>query len=154
MAQRTLFDEIIDGTIPAWKVWEDAQYLAFLTPFPNTPGLTVVIPKVNPGDYLFNLDVDVCHGLIDAASRVAKKLEKALGVQRVAVVFEGTGIAHVHAKLYPLHGELGSETNVWSKHLEFHPQYNGYLTTAEGPRMSDDELAEIQRRIQEVSDEG
>jgi len=148
---RTLFDDIIDGNIPAWKVWEDDAYLAFLTPFPNTPGLTVVIPKVNPGDYLFDLDPAVCHGLIDAAAKVAKVLEKAFEVQRVAMVFEGTGVAHVHAKLYPLHGDLGNATNVWSKHQEFYPQYAGYLSTTEGPRMSDGELTALQAKIQKAA---
>ena len=46
----TLFDKIISGEIPSYKVWEDDKHLAFLTPFPNTPGLTVLIPKKNPGD--------------------------------------------------------------------------------------------------------
>lgn len=151
MANRTLFDEIVEGTIPSWKVWEDDKYLAFLTPFPNTPGLTVVIPKVNPGDYLFDLDPETCHGLIDAAGKVAKLLEKALGADRVALVFEGTGVAHVHAKLYPLHGELASQTDVWSKHQEFYPEYVGYISTVEGPRMLDDQLTAIQQKIQEVA---
>lgn len=155
MADRTLFDEIIDGNIPAWKVWEDEGYLAFLTPFPSTPGLTVVIPKTNPGDYLFDLDPEVSHGLIDAATKVSKILEKALGVARVGLVFEGTGVAHVHAKLYPLHGDLASQTGVWSKHQEFFPNYIGYISTVEGPKMSDDELNELQKKIQEAaSNEG
>lgn len=151
MANRTLFDEIVEGTIPSWKVWEDDKYLAFLTPFPSTPGLTVVIPKVNPGDYFFDLDPEACHGLIDAAGKVAKLLEKALGADRVALVFEGTGVAHVHAKLYPLHGELASQTDVWGKHQEFYPEYVGYISTVEGPRMSDDQLTDIQQKIQEVA---
>ena len=52
----TLFDKILSGEIKSWKVWEDEHYLAFLTPFPNTPGMTVVIPKENTGDYLFELN--------------------------------------------------------------------------------------------------
>jgi len=45
----------------SWKVWEDEKFLAFLTPFPNTPGFTVVIPKQNPGDYVFSLDDEIRH---------------------------------------------------------------------------------------------
>ncbi len=148
MSTRTIFDEIIGGNIPSWKVWEDDNYLAFLTPFPSTPGLTVVIPKANPGDYIFAVDTAVAHGLIDAATKVAKILERALGVSRVALVFEGTGVAHVHAKLYPLHGDLAGETGVWSKHQEFFPKYIGYVSTVEGPRMADKELNEIQKKIE------
>ena len=147
MSDRTLFDKIVDGEIKSWKIWEDNDYLAFLTPFPNTPGMSVVIPKKNPGDYIFDIPSDVRNGLMAAAQTVAKLLEKTLGVKRVALVFEGTGVAHVHAKLYPLHGELGGQTNVWTKHQEFHPEYIGYLSTVEGPRMDDTELDDMQQKI-------
>ncbi len=63
------------------------------------------------------------------------------------MVFEGTGVAHVHAKLYPLHGKLAGETNVWSTHNEFYPEYVGYITTVEGPKMTDEELDKIQKAI-------
>lgn len=150
MSEPTLFDKIVSGEIPSYKVWEDDTYLAFLTPFPNTPGFTVVIPKKNPGDYVFNVDDAITDGLMKASKKVAKLLEKALGVQRVALVFEGTGVAYLHAKLIPLHGELGGQTNVWSHHQEFHPEYIGYLTTTEGPRMNDNELQAIQAKIQKA----
>jgi histidine triad (HIT) family protein len=148
MAQRTIFDEIIEGNVPSWKVWEDEQYLAFLTPFPNTPGLTVVIPKKNPGDYVFAMDDVEIAGLMAATKKVARLLEEALGVQRVGLVFEGEGVAHVHAKLYPMHGD---PSNAAAKHQEFYPEYAGYISTVEGPRMDDDQLSEIQAKIQEAA---
>jgi diadenosine tetraphosphate (Ap4A) HIT family hydrolase len=143
----TIFDKIIRKEIPSYIVWEDDSALAFLTPFPNTPGLTVVIPKVNPGDYIFSLDNDTYHNLLTATNKVAKLLEKALGVKRVALAFEGTGVAYVHAKLYPLYGPLASQTDVWSDHTEFVEEYRGYITTIEGPEMGDDRLKEIQAKI-------
>ncbi len=151
MSAPTLFDKIVSGEIPSWKVWEDDNYLAFLTPFPNTPGFTVVVPKNNPGDYIFGVDDDAIAGLMKASKTVAKLLEKALKVKRVALVFEGTGVAHLHAKLIPLHGKLGGETNVWSHHQEFHPEYIGYLTTTEGPRMNDEKLDAMQEKIKKAA---
>lgn len=151
MTEPTLFDKIVSGEVPSFKVWEDQQYLAFLTPFPSTPGLTVVIPKRNPGDYIFDVNDAGIAGLMVATKKVAKLLEKALGVQRVGLVFEGTGVAYVHAKLYPLHGDLAGQTGVWSKHQEFYPEYVGYFSTVEGPRMSDAELTAIQKKIQEAA---
>ena len=146
----TIFDKIISGEWSSFKVYEDEEYLAFLTPYPNTDGLTVVIPKKNYGDYVFTIPNDVYHGLMDVSKKVAKKIEAGLGVKRVALVFEGTGVAHVHAKLIPLHGELASETNVWSSHVEFYPNYVGYLTTVEGPKMDDEKLEEIRKKIAEA----
>lgn len=146
----TIFDKIIKGELKSWKVWENELFLAFLTPFPNTPGVTVVIPKKNEGDYIFNIEEPLYGEFLKAVKTVAKILEKAFNTTRVAMVFEGTGVAHVHAKLYPLHGKLASETNVWSSHKEFYPEYTGYMTTVEGPKMSDEELDNIQRKIIEA----
>ena len=146
----TIFDKIVAGEMKSWKVWEDEQYLAFLTPFPNTPGLTIVIPKKNVGDYVFNLGDKEYIGLMEATKKVAKILERAFQTPRVAVVFEGTGVAHIHAKFYPLQGKLASQTNVWSPHTEFNNEYQGWLTTVEGPKMSDSELDVIQKKILEA----
>ena len=143
----TIFDKIVRGEMNAYIVWEDNEHLAFLTPFPNTPGFTVVIPKINHGDYLFNLSDQQYVGLMKATKKVANILEKALSVKRVALVFEGTGVAYVHAKLIPLHGELAGRTNVWSDHTVYNENYLGYITTAEGPRMEDDKLKAIQAKI-------
>lgn len=145
--QRTIFDDIVEGQMKSWKIWEDERFLAFLTPFPNTPGLTVVIPKQNPGDYIFDIDDAVYVEFMQAVRTVAKLLEKAFETPRVAVVFEGTGVAHVHAKLYPLHGDLAGRTDVWSENAEFHEQYLGWLTTVEGPKMDEAKLNEIQTKI-------
>lgn len=85
-----------------------------------------------------------------AAKTVAKILEKTFDTPRISLIFEGTGVAHVHAKLIPLHGKLAGQTDVWSPHTEFNEQYLGYLTTAEGPKMVDSELDRIQRLIIEA----
>ena len=143
----TIFDKIVRGEMESYVVWEDSKFMAFLTPFPNTPGMTVVIPKSNPGDYVFGLNDDIYNELMQASKKVAKLLEKTLGVKRVALVFEGTGVAYVHAKLYPLYGKLASQTDVWSDHTEFVDEYRGYITTIEGPKMDKDRLEEIQAKI-------
>ena len=143
----TIFDKLIRGEIDSRIVWEDAKHIAFLTPFPNTPGLTVVIPKTNLSDYVFALEDGDYTELLLATKKVAKLLEKALGVSRVALVFEGTGVAYVHAKLYPLHGPIASQTDVWSESTEFVEEYRGWMTTIEGPKMSDERLDQIQAKI-------
>lgn len=148
----TIFDKIIRGEIESRIVWEDENHVAFLTPFPNTPGLTVVIPKKNIGDNVFSLSEKEYTDLLLATKKVANILEKALRVDRVALVFEGTGVAYVHAKLYPLHGLLASQTDVWSDTTEFVEEYRGWITTLEGPRMSDEQLDAIQAKIISASE--
>jgi diadenosine tetraphosphate (Ap4A) HIT family hydrolase len=143
----TLFDKIVRKEIPARTVWEDDAYMAFLTPFPNTPGVTVVIPKTYPGDNVFSMESSEYSNLLIAVKKVANLLEKALDVKRVALVFEGTGVAYVHAKLYPLYGELAHQTDVWVTKTEFVDEYRGFITTHEGPEMDAQQLDDIQAKI-------
>lgn len=150
--QHTIFDAIVHDQQKSWKVWEDEEFLAFLTPFPNTPGFTVVIPKQNPGDYVFELEDELYARFMIATKKVANVLEKAFDTPRVAMIFEGTGVAHVHAKLIPLHGKLAAATDVWSPHKEFSEEYPGWLTTAEGPLMTEERLDQIQAQILAVQD--
>ena len=51
----SIFTKIVHGEIPAYKVAEDENYLAFLDIFPVAKGHTLVIPKKEV-DYLFDLD--------------------------------------------------------------------------------------------------
>lgn len=143
----TVFDKIISGQIKSYKVWENKSHLAFLTPFPNTYGVTIVIPKINIGDYIFNIDSEEYKSLLNASKIVAKILEKAFKTTRVAMVVEGTGIPYVHIKLYPLLGDIYNKNNTWKKHIEFNTEYPGFLTTAEGPLMNNEELKAIQKKI-------
>lgn len=147
----TIFDKILNGEIDSYPVWEDGNYLAFLTPFPNTPGSTVVIPKHYQGDYVFDLDDKQYSNLLIATKKVAKLIEKALDAKRVAMVFEGTGVAYVHAKLYPLFGSLASQTDVWVGENEFNEEYRGWITTLEGPGMEKTRLIEIQSKIKDCA---
>lgn len=152
MAEKTLFDKIVSGEIPSYKVWEDDSYLAFLTPFANTPGATVVVPKQNPGDYVFDLDDEAILELMRAAKKAAKLLEKGLNVKRVALVFEGEAVPHVHVKLFPMHA-VDADRSLLPRIQPFFPTYPGYINTADGPRMDDEQLAEIQQKIQSSSAE-
>ena len=51
----SIFSKIVNGEIPAFKVAEDENFLAFLDIFPVAKGHTLVIPKKEV-DYLFDLD--------------------------------------------------------------------------------------------------
>ena len=146
MSEPTIFDKIVAGDIPSYVVWEDNNYMAFLTPFGNTPGFTVVFPKTNPGDNYLDVADDAYVGLLEAAKKVATLLRKAFDVYRVGLIIEGEGVPHMHVKLIPMHG-LGKESRSAKHDPIFNQTYQGYLTTVEGPQMSDEQLAAIQATI-------
>lgn len=147
----TVFDKIVSGEIKSWKVWENETHLAFLTPFANTPGQTVVIPKQNLGDDALEMEESGYVELMKVCKIVAGKLKQAFAVTRVAMVVEGTGVPYVHVKLYPLHGKFAKEIPVeHPTHQAFYPEYVGYLSTVEGPKMDDEQLDKLAARIRAV----
>lgn len=96
----TLFTRIVQGEIPAHKVWEDEHHLAFLDINPVQPGHTLVIPK-REVDYLFDLPPDEHAALWTAARNVAEGLRRATGCARVCVGVIGFEVPHCHVHLIP-----------------------------------------------------
>ncbi len=139
-----IFCQIVAKTSPAHIVWEDADHLAFLSIFPNTNGVTVVIPKAHHESYVFAVPDQVMTDLMLAAKKVARAIDTAFAdVGRTGVVFEGFGVNHLHAKLFPLHGTLPAD--VWQKRTEtrqeFFENYQGYISSHDSKRADDQDLA-------------
>jgi diadenosine tetraphosphate (Ap4A) HIT family hydrolase len=143
-----IFCNIVAGKIPARKIYEDENHIAFLDIFPNIRGQTLVIPKKHYGSNAFDLDPPVLAEFVLSIQKVVKIIEAKLNVGRVHLVFEGTGIDHVHAKLYPA---IGIASKEFSEHISHEPKYfnhyEGYLSTLMGPKADDKELAELQRLL-------
>lgn len=97
----TIFSRIVAGEIPAHKIAETDDYLAFLDVMPTTTGHTLVIPKQEV-DYLFALDDDLYTGLMAFAKRIAPAIEKAIPCKRIGVAVIGLEVPHAHVHLIPL----------------------------------------------------
>lgn len=127
-----IFCDIVAGKSPCHKVWEDEYHLAFLSIFPNTEGVTVVIPKAHHSSYAFDLPDSVLSNLMLATKGVAKLLDSKLeNVGRTGMVFEGFGVDHVHAKLFPMHGTADMEKwqPIESKVNKYFDKYEGYISS-------------------------
>lgn len=97
----TIFSRIVAGEIPAHKLAETEDYLAFLDVMPTTTGHTLVIPKKEV-DYLFDLDDELYAGLMAFAKKVAAGIEKAIPCQRIGIAVIGLEVPHAHVHLIPL----------------------------------------------------
>jgi diadenosine tetraphosphate (Ap4A) HIT family hydrolase len=147
-----IFCKIVRGEDPSHKIWEDENFLAFLSIFPNTEGTTVVIPKVHYTSYAFDLSDEVLSGLMLATKKVAKLLDsKIKDVGRTAMVFEGFGIDHIHAKLFPMHGtaDMKEWKVIESKVNKYFDRYEGYISSHDYKRADDAKLAELAKKIRE-----
>jgi histidine triad (HIT) family protein len=97
----TIFSKIISGDIPAHKVAETNEFLAFLDINPLAEGHVLVIPKVEV-DYIFDLDDETYTTLQIFAKIVATGIKKAIPCQKVGVAVIGLEVRHVHIHLIPL----------------------------------------------------
>lgn len=144
-----IFCKIVAKESPSHTVWEDEKHLAFLSIFPNTEGVTVVIPKEHYPSSIAELPDEVSNAILSAAKQVAKKIDAAYDdVDRCGFVFEGFGVNHLHAKLFPLHG---TSSDNWKEHEsnvdKYFEYYEGHISSHDHDRADDAALAKIAERI-------
>lgn len=142
-----IFCKMVNKEIQHHIVAENENFLAFLSLFPNTLGTTVVIPKQHYSSYAFDLDDDILSELVKFTKTVAKTLDSFFpDVGRTAMVFEGFGVDHVHAKLFPMHGTVEAQ-ETWrciSSPIEhYFDQYEGYISSHDSKQASHDNLARL-----------
>lgn len=145
-----IFCKIADGTELSHTIWEDEKHVAFLSIFPNTEGTSVVIPKQHYPSYAFDLQDEVLTDLMLATKEVAKLLDDKLeDVGRTAMVFEGFGINHIHAKLFPMHGTANmiKWQPIESSIDKYFDTYEGYISSHDYKREDDKKLAALAKKI-------
>lgn len=97
----SIFTKIINGDIPAYKIAEDDNFLAFLDINPNAKGHTLCIPKQET-DKIFDLDDELYLGLMKFSKKIAIALEKTVPCERVGMAVVGLEVPHAHVHLIPL----------------------------------------------------
>lgn len=150
MVEDCIFCKIVRGDAPCYKIWENDKHLAFLSIFPNTEGFSVVITKEHYPSYAFENDDSVLKELILAVKKVAKILDNGLDdVDRTGMIFEGFGVDHLHAKLFPMHGtkERSKWVPVHSDVDKYFERYEGYISSHDYDRADDSKLAELSEKI-------
>lgn len=97
----SIFSKIVAGEIPAYKVAENDEFLAFLDIFPLVKGHTLVIPKKEV-DYLFDLEDNTYMGLMSFAKKVAIGIKKTIPCNRISMQVIGLEVPHAHIHLIPI----------------------------------------------------
>ena len=117
----SIFSRIVAGEIPAYKIAEDDQFLAFLDIHPQVPGHTLVIPKKEV-DNLWDLDEALLRDILLFARPIAKAIEKAFDCNRCGLSVVGLDVPHAHIHLLPIHAakdmHLGSSAAAEKASLE------------------------------------
>ncbi|TCH63068.1 HIT family protein [Acinetobacter sp. ANC 4862] len=102
---QNIFARIIRNEIPAIKVYEDDQVLAFMDIMPQAEGHTLVIPKT-PAITLLDLPPDAAAYTIQIVQKIAQAMEIALAVKGIVLMqlsgaSAGQTVPHVHFHLIP-----------------------------------------------------
>ena len=142
-----LFCKIVKGEIPSHKIYEDDSVVGILDLFPNTEGQTVVINKKHyPSDFTKMPDDDF-RKLLLSAKKLVYVLKQKLEVAKIALVVEGTGVDHIHIKLYPMNG-LDEDFEISeSQKTVYYETYPGFIDTRPGEKADDSDLARLANRI-------
>ena len=139
-----LFARIVRCEEQQWRLWESSTHIAFLTPFGNTPGFTVLVPRRHLGsDILALADADF-YELMDATYSVMQVLKSKLGVKRVGIIFEGLELDYAHVKLIPIH-ESGNPVSAPPQ--KFSEIYLGHVSSQAGPRISPHHLRLLHEKL-------
>ena len=101
-----IFCKIAKGEIPAYKVYEDEEFMAILDINPVNPGHTLVIPKKH---YRWVWDIPNIGDNFIFARKVAKALQKSMNTEWVVSDIAGTGVPHAHIHLVPRFENDGHE---------------------------------------------
>ena len=93
----SVFTKIINGELPCYKVYEDEKIIAFLDIHPETPGHTLVVPKIEV-DKIYELPDEDYEALMKVVKKLSVHMEKVLGARTMWKVI-GTDVPHTHVHL-------------------------------------------------------
>jgi len=106
-----LFCQIVAGTLPAKKLFEDEHTLAFLDAFPLSEGHTLVVPKAHY-ELLQDMPSQEAQRLFATLHRLLPGLQKDTHAEAMTVGLNngkvaGQAVPHVHMHLIPRHASDG-----------------------------------------------
>lgn len=112
-----IFCKIVNGEIPAAKVFENDHVLAFLDISQVTKGHTLVIPKVHK-ENLFELTPEMARYVFEVVPAIANALKREfepIGLNTINNNGEqaGQSVFHYHMHLIPRYGKGDGFGAVW-----------------------------------------
>lgn len=93
-----IFCKIARKEIPAFVVYEDEKFIAFLDKFPKSTGHCQIIPKEH---FRWVWDVPNIDEYMKAARKVAKAQRQAFGTDMIVSHIIGDEVHHAHIWLVP-----------------------------------------------------
>ncbi|MFG1768500.1 HIT family protein [Nocardia salmonicida] len=98
----SVFRAIIAGQIPGRFVWEDDEFVAFLTIAPVTQGHTLIVPRAEI-DQWQDVDPAVMSRMTALAQKIGQAVRAAFDAPRAGLLIAGLEVPHLHTHVFPAH---------------------------------------------------
>lgn len=98
MERDCVFCKIVAGKIPSYKIYEDADFMAFMDIEAVSPGHLLLIPKKH---YRYVWDVPEFGKYWEVAKKITPAILKALDADRVHYITLGESVPHAHIHIVP-----------------------------------------------------
>jgi histidine triad (HIT) family protein len=100
-----IFAKILRGELPAYKVFEDDNVLAFLDIMPRAPGHTLVVPK-KPARTIIDITLDDLIAVVRATQKIARAAMTAFAADGITIQqfnepAGGQVVFHLHVHMIP-----------------------------------------------------
>ncbi len=96
-----VFCKIVSGELPAAKVYEDEEVLAFIDIESIRPGHTLVIPKKH-FVYMQDMSDDLYAKVSLVAKNIALSQQKAYECEKIGQMVSGWDVDHAHLHIIPM----------------------------------------------------
>ena len=106
---QNIFARILRGELPCFKIYEDADTIAFMDIMPQSDGHALVVPKEAAVD-LFGLSEAAAAAAIRATQIVARGVREAFGPDGIVIsqfngAAAGQTVPHVHFHIVPRYAD-------------------------------------------------
>lgn len=129
MEQKCVFCAIVGNQLPAFKVYDDNDFIAFLDIRPLNKGHVLVVPKKH---YRWTYDVETFGPYWEVAKKIALAAMSGLEAKFVQFLTAGLGVAHAHIHVVPRYENDG---------------HGEYLDPSQMKQVSEQELKETAEKI-------
>jgi histidine triad (HIT) family protein len=102
-----IFARILRGELPAVKVYEDPEAIAFMDIMPQAPGHTLVVPRA-PSRNLLDAAPETLAKVMPIVQRLARAVKSAFAADGVTIMqfneaAGGQTVYHLHVHVIPRH---------------------------------------------------
>lgn len=109
--ENCVFCKIVNKEIPAHVVYEDNDFLAFLSIDPQSPGHTLVIPKKHYR-WVWDVKSPLLGHYFEVAGKIAHAQRKAFSTEFILSKVVGEEVHHAHIWVFPSNEVKGNKKDL------------------------------------------